>query len=171
VPPLPEEPDEEADLAAAIVDGEASDAVGTTSRDLLAKLEHVRSVVRAFDAVQTGPASPLAMPPPAASWGPFALHEEVGRGGFGVVCRGFDPAVNREIAVKLYSGSELPTEPRLLGQVRHPNVVTVHGAAVHDGRPGIWMEFVHGRTLADRLKTDGPVSAEEAVRIGVQLCD
>src|SRR5262245_14427652 len=104
-----------------------------------------------------GPAAGVVpLPPPCPTWGPFTLQEQVGRGSFGVVCRGFDPAVAREIAVKLYSGDELPSEPRLMARVRHPNVVTVFGAAVHDGRPGIWMEFVHGRTLADRVQNQGP---------------
>jgi eukaryotic-like serine/threonine-protein kinase len=105
----------------------------------------------------------------AGKWGPFVLREQIGCGAFGAVCRAFDPAVDREVAVKLYASDELPAEPRLTARVRHLNVVTVFGAAVHEGRPGIWMELIHGRTLADRVAADGPLPPDEVVRIGITL--
>src|SRR6185436_2251464 len=86
-----------------------------------------------------------------------------------VVCRAFDPAVDRMVAVKLYRKTELPEEPRMMARVRHPNVVTVFGAAVHDGRAGIWMELIHGRTLAERVQAEGPLSPSEAIRVGIAL--
>ena len=61
-------------------------------------------------------------------------------------------------------------EGRLLARVRHPNVVTVHGADRIDGRVGLWMEFVRGRTLEDVLGDQGPFGAEEATLIGLDLC-
>ena len=39
---------------------------------------------------------------------------------------------------------------RLLARVRHPNVITVHGVEVHDGRVGLWMELIRGTTLEER---------------------
>jgi eukaryotic-like serine/threonine-protein kinase len=171
--PLKPESDEDAELALSIVDGLGSDSVSPEERsekiEIVEQLESVRSLVQAFDSLETGPVG-RELPPPMPSWGPFVLREEVGRGGFGIVCRGFDPATDREIAVKLYRGRELPAEPRLVGQVRHPNVVTVHGAAVHDGKPGIWMEFVSGRTLADRVQSEGPLPPRDVTRIGIALC-
>ena len=35
----------------------------------------------------------------------------------------------------------------MLARVRHPNVVTIYDADVIDGRIGLWMELVAGRTL------------------------
>src|SRR5438094_7121773 len=64
----------------------------------------------------------------------------------------------------------MPTEARNLARVRHPNVVTVYGTDQIDGRVGIWMEFVNGRTLGSLLKTNGPYGAREAAGIGVDLC-
>jgi eukaryotic-like serine/threonine-protein kinase len=173
--PLPLKPDsdEDAELALDIVDGQSSDSVSSEQRsekiEIVEQLESVRSLVRAFDSLNTGPVG-RELPPPMPSWGPFVLREEVGRGGFGIVCRGFDPATDREIAVKLYRGRELPAEPRLAGQVRHPNVVTVYGAAVYDDKPGIWMEFVKGRTLADHVQSEGPLPPLEVTRVGIALC-
>jgi eukaryotic-like serine/threonine-protein kinase len=112
--------------------------------------------------------APAAASP--STWGPFVIHERVGRGGFGSVHRAFDPAVERDLAVKLYATAALPAEPRLTARVRHPNVVTVFGAAVHDGQPGFCMELIHGRTLAERVKAEGPLPPADVARIALALC-
>ena len=57
-------------------------------------------------------------------------------------------------------------EARALARVRDGNVVTVHGADRHEGRVGLWMELVRGRTLSDILARQGPFSASEAAVIG-----
>jgi TolB-like protein/Tfp pilus assembly protein PilF len=61
-------------------------------------------------------------------------------------------------------------EGRLLARVRHPNVIAVYGADVRDGRVGLWMEFVEGETLEGRLHREGPLSAREALLVGIELC-
>ena len=57
-----------------------------------------------------------------------------------------------------------------MARVRHPNVVTIHGAQRIDGTTGLWMEFVKGRTLAAELAERGPFDAVELARVGIQLC-
>jgi Tol biopolymer transport system component len=148
--------------------GAGLDAVDSDGLDR--RLRAIARVAGAFDALGISGTGPTAREPPCEHWGPFVLRECIGSGNFGVVFRAFDPAVAREIAVKLYNDVSLPEEPRLMARVRHPNVVTVFGAAVHDTRPGIWMELVHGRTLAERVQSEGPISPAEAARIGVALC-
>jgi serine/threonine protein kinase len=54
--------------------------------------------------------------------------------------------------------------------VSHPNVLTVHGAEKHDGRVGLWMEFIRGRTLEGLLREQGPFGEREAVLICLDLC-
>lgn len=104
-------------------------------------------------------------------WGHFRLLEKIGKGTFGVVYRAWDTKLDSEVALKLLNSTfELPTEARNLARVRHPNVVTVHGTDQIDGRIGIWMEFVSGRTLGKLLKANGPYGAREAAGIGVDLC-
>jgi serine/threonine protein kinase len=167
-PPPPDDPEEQ--LVLDVLDSDAPDPArppaGPTA--LVHELVRVRAIIQAFDSLSPGP---VAAAPPLPKWGPFVLREELGRGRFGIVCRGFDPAVQRDVAVKLYSGPELPTEPRLMARVRHPNVVTVLGAAIHDDRPGIWMEYVHGQTLGHRLQADGPLSPDEVLHIGIAIAD
>ncbi len=49
-------------------------------------------------------------------------------------------------------------------------MVSVYGADERDGRVGFWMELVTGRTLQQLLHDYGPLSAREALLVGVDLC-
>ena len=110
------------------------------------------------------------------TWGPLRALEKLGSGAFGEVWRAWDPALQREVALKLRR-ADAPgpqarwlDEARRLARVQHTNVLTVHGADVHDGRAGLWSDLVRGRTLEELLQELGPMSAEEAVAIGTRLC-
>src|SRR6185437_5147759 len=61
-------------------------------------------------------------------------------------------------------------EGRLLARIRHPNVITVHGVEIHEGRVGLCMELVRGTTLEDVLRKRGSFSAREAALVGIDLC-
>ena len=117
--------------------------------------------------------------PVPQNWSHFAIIEQIGTGAFGTVYRATDTNLQLEVALKLLwpANPESPIDPsralkeaRLLARVRHHNVVTVYGTDYVDGRVGIWMEFVKGRTLASLLSTNGPLSAKEAALIGLDLC-
>ncbi len=112
-------------------------------------------------------------------WGDLILIEEVGQGSFGTVYRAHDPQLDRPVAVKLLRqasstdeqlASSLLHEGQTLARVHHPNVVSVYGAAKHEGRVGLWMEFVRGLTLEQMLVSHGPFSAQEAALVGYELC-
>ena len=121
--------------------------------------------------------APAAEPP--FQWGPLDVVELVGRGTYGDVYRAHDPRLDRPVALKLLRypdkdrdaiESAAIEEGRLLARVRHPNVVTVHGAERADARVGVWMEFVDGPTLEQELAARGPFSADELVAVGTALC-
>jgi TolB-like protein/tetratricopeptide (TPR) repeat protein len=113
-----------------------------------------------------------------ARWGHLFLLEKIGEGAFGEVYRARDPWLDREVAVKLMkpgvagagSISRIVNEARTLARVRHPNVVIVHGADKHDGRVGLWMDLVRGRSLAQIVAEQGPFSATEAALTGQEVC-
>ena len=93
----------------------------------------------------------MEQPSAAFGGGRFELRGTLGAGGAGVVYRAFDRQLQREVALKLLRAS-VPSpswleEARALARVRDPHVVGVHGVALHDGRAGLWMEFLHGPTL------------------------
>lgn len=121
--------------------------------------------------------SRIASPPAdgIGSWGRLRLLEKLGAGSFGEVYRAWDPELDREVALKLLraglpNGDEAVAEGRMLARVRHPNVLSIFGAARLDGRVGLWMEFVKGRTLAQVLIDQGPLGAREATLVGMDLC-
>lgn len=128
-------------------------------------------------------ATPPADGSPSNRWGPLLIHQEIGRGASSVVFHAVDSRLGRDVALKVVTGLDaLPSdlasvtsaavveEGRLLARVRQHNVVTVFGADVFDGRVGIWMELLHGRTLEQLVQDQGPFSAIEAASIGVDVC-
>jgi serine/threonine-protein kinase len=112
-------------------------------------------------------------PGPGDQWGPLRLVEPIGAGAFGDVFRAHDGRLQRDVALKLLrdgdAGGHVVAEARMLAQVRHRGVVTVHGADRIEGRTGIWMELVEGRTLEELLREHGPLDAKAATRIGAEL--
>lgn len=144
----------------------------------LASLRLIEDVARAFraSAVQPPPVEPGEV---LFHWGSLAVLERLGEGMTGEVFRAFDPSLHRQVALKLRASRDPASDPanaqllgeaRRLAQIRHRNVLAVYGAAVHDGRAGIWAELIEGRTLAQIVAADGPFGAEEAVAIGLDLC-
>jgi serine/threonine-protein kinase len=105
-----------------------------------------------------GPAPAVHQP---AQAGRVHLLGEIARGGMGVVLRGHDPEIQRELAVKVIlpehqNNPELLRrfvgEARLAGQLQHPGIVPVHDVGqLADGRPFFSMKLIQGRTLADLL--------------------
>lgn len=112
-------------------------------------------------------------------WGRLEIRELIGRGGFGEIYRAYDPDLDREVALKLRAtaagetdleGQRMIQEGRRLAKVAHDSVLRIHGADRHDGRAGIWMEILRGRTLEDTLARQGPFSPGQAAIIGIDLC-
>src|SRR6187402_2939314 len=129
----------------ALLDGEAPPAGAVAPSAALGKLARLQ---RAFADLQWAELeAPAAHAPVLFQWGHLAVLASIGVGGFGEVYRAFDPMLHREVALKLrrtgnqfapVAGRAFIEEARRLAQVRHPHVLAVHGAAVHDGRAGIW---------------------------------
>jgi serine/threonine-protein kinase len=108
---------------------------------------------------------PLAGPGTADSQperaGRVHLQGEIARGGMGVVLRGHDPELGRELAVKVMLPAHRNNanllrrfvgEARLAGQLQHPGIVPIHDVGqLSDGRPYFTMKLIQGRTLADLL--------------------
>jgi eukaryotic-like serine/threonine-protein kinase len=103
----------------------------------------------------------------------------IGRGFFSEVYRAWDAMLEQEVALKLYRQAEAGghewsrfglREARFLARIRHPNVVTVYGVDRYQGRLGVWMEHIRGRTLEALMQELGTLAAREAVLIGLDVC-
>ena len=113
-------------------------------------------------------------------WGDLTLLERIGAGSNGEVWRAWDATLQREVALKFLQSRRIEAagtarevlleEARALARVRHRGVVTVHGISEHDGRPGMWMEFLRGPTLAEEIERRGALPVSDVLRIGIGLC-
>lgn len=92
--------------------------------------------------------------------GPYELRALLGSGGMGSVYRGYDPALDREVAIKVIGGAAmLPDalarfrrEARLAAALRHPNIVHVYSFGEAGGRLYMVQELLPGPSLADVLR-------------------
>ncbi|MEH0820923.1 MULTISPECIES: serine/threonine-protein kinase [unclassified Micromonospora] len=103
---------------------------------------------------------------------------EVGRGGFGVVYRAWQPDFSRWVAVKVLaadwhgpSRARFDRELRMLGRLSdHPHIVTLHQAGrTAAGNPYLLMAYEEGGSLADRLRGGGVGDWREAVAGGIAI--
>jgi len=176
------------DLAARIDEGERIDwdherrqAADEESRSIIDGYRVLAELRDSLRSQQTpSPQMPAPATPPrdrGTPWGDLRVLEVVGRGSFGTVYRALD-SFDRTVALKVLDPGLDPAalkrrildEGKLLAQVRHPNIVTVHDVGESDNRVGLWMEFIEGRTLAAEVDARGRLGAEEAVVIGRTLC-
>ncbi len=114
-------------------------------------------------------------------FGRYEVLGPIGRGGMGAVWLARDPALDREVAVKVLERADrlgetarvrFLREARNAGQLRHPGIVRVYEVTqTPDGTPYIVMEYVRGRTFAailanearDRSSRDHALSILEEV--------
>lgn len=111
--------------------------------------------------------------------GRYAVVRQLGRGGMGRVVVAHDPALGRDVAVKLMLATTRgdPTlaerfrrEAETAGRLHHPHIVRVHEAGLdHAGRPFIVQELVEGESLQERLDRDGPLPPPEAAALARDL--
>ena len=117
---------------------------------------------------------------PAQRLGRFELRRVLGKGAQASVWLGFDPRLEREVAVKVITaGADVDTEhithwlqeARSVSRLTHPNIVPVFEADVQDGRPYLVFEFVPGRTLAEHLRARGGLPPPEALALMLGVLD
>jgi len=100
---------------------------------------------------------------------------ELGRGGMGVVYKGFDPVIGRTVALKTLGISGQDAEAKQLrerlyreasaaGTLTHPHIVTIYDVIDDGDTTAVAMEYVEGRSLADLL-ADGPLPLERALAL------
>ncbi len=166
------------DLVDSIIDSSGTELENTPERATsdpderrrVAAIRHLARIARASQESQRHEVT---------RWGHFELLESLGVGASGEVYRARDTRLQREVALKIYHDRiDGGTKGRLLkegqshSQVKDANVVTIYGAEEHEGRVGISMELIHGRTLQElaELGRFAPFSAAEASFIGRELC-
>jgi serine/threonine protein kinase/WD40 repeat protein len=122
---------------------------------------------------------PATKPETLGRIGHYEVLEILGRGGFGIVLRALDEALQRIVAVKVLApqmAARSPARKRFLREarsnaaIRHDNVVQVHEVQ-EEPLPYLVMEFIPGETLQQLLDRTGPLDVPEVLRIGQQIAE
>ncbi len=125
-------------------------------------------------------ADAAARPPDGRRIGRFELTAVVGRGAFGTVYKGWDPDLDRVVAVKVprpgagWTAADVGRflgEARVAEQLHHPGIVRVYESGRgDDGLPYLVSEFVPGRTLGDLILDRRP-APDRAAEILAAVAD
>jgi len=105
--------------------------------------------------------------------GRYEIVKSIGKGAQGAVYLGRDPTLDRLVAIKVLTtrNAELnsisedgaPLEGRISSKLKHANIVPIFDAGEFAVGPYLVFEYVEGKTLAEMIKTNGPITIETAV--------
>jgi uncharacterized RDD family membrane protein YckC len=107
----------------------------------------------------------------------FEIRGLLGQGGMGTVYLAHDLSLERPVAIKVlrreltsnqHLVGRLVDEARAQARLQHPNVVTIYYIGSHQGTRYFAMEYVRGKTLADRVEGQGPLPWAEALEYVIQ---
>jgi serine/threonine-protein kinase len=122
----------------------------------------------------TGAADPLFLAFQQALAGRYSILHEAGRGGMGVVYLAREVHLDRPVAIKLLPPERAQRrelrdrfvrEARIAAKLSHPHIIPIHAVDEIDGFVFFVMSYVEGETLAERIRTRGPLGASDGVRI------
>lgn len=109
--------------------------------------------------------------------GGYDILEIIGRGGMGVVLKGFDRELKRCVAIKVLAPhlahsplarKRFAREAQAAAAVVHPHVLAIHQVQPGGRLPFLVMPLVAGESLAQRLAARGSLELREILRIGMQ---
>ncbi len=112
--------------------------------------------------------------------GKYGIVKCLGIGGMSVVYQARDLSLGRNVAIKmmpLKSGHTMQDLPRFqqeaqtISRLNHPNLVTVFDFNVNYMPPYLVMEYIEGKSLAEVLSSEGPLSLERGISVLRQMCD
>lgn len=99
---------------------------------------------------------------------------ELGRGGMGVVYKGFEAPLNRYVAIKTLSESlshdenikeRFLREARSMAQLNDSHIIQIYFIGEDQGQPFFAMEFVEGESLSSYLKREGKMTPDHAAKV------
>jgi serine/threonine-protein kinase len=99
--------------------------------------------------------------------GPYRIIREIARGGMAIVYLAYQPALDRQVAIKVLASQLLDDnqfterfrrEARAVARLGHPNILTIHDYGEAEGLHFIVMEYVAGGSLRDRMRSALPAT-------------
>ncbi len=109
--------------------------------------------------------------------GQFQITRELGRGGMAIVYQAYQPALQRQVALKVLPPNlaqddfvrRFQHEAIAAAGLRHPNIVTIYDVGSEGRYNYIVMEFLEGRPLSDVIRAGGPMPLARACKIIEQV--
>jgi len=104
--------------------------------------------------------------------GKYEVQNEIGRGGMGAVYKGYDPMLDRPVAIKVLAPhlvwegrfvERFLREARAAARLRHPSIVTIHDVGQEGGWYYFVMEYLEGQTLTEVIQERGPLQPHEVL--------
>ncbi len=114
------------------------------------------------------------------SLGGYQLEEEIGHGSMGIVYRGKQIALGREVAVKVLSQAlakdasyvaRFIREAQIIAGLNHPHIVQIYDAGQQNGLLYFVMEYIQGPTIANLLHLDGTIPLHFATEYTAQIAE
>ena len=114
------------------------------------------------------------------SLGGYQLEEEIGHGSMGMVYRGKQIALGREVAIKVLPRSlakdasyvaRFIREAQIIAGLNHPNIVQIYDSGQQGGLLYFVMEYVQGPTIGNLLLIDGTLPQYLASEYSAQIAD
>lgn len=109
--------------------------------------------------------------------GRYDVFGEIARGGVGIILRGRDRVLGRDIAIKILrcehrTNDEIQErffdEAQIGAQLQHPGIVPVHEVGLIDGEHAFFtMKLVRGRTLSETLRSRSTPSDAQRQHIDI----
>jgi serine/threonine protein kinase len=112
--------------------------------------------------------------------GSYELGVQIGAGGMGEVYQAHDTKLERDVAIKILPEafahdperlSRFQREAKMLASLNHPNIATIHGLEQSNGTSYLVMELVSGETLHERIKREGALPIDEALKVCIQVAE
>ncbi len=116
--------------------------------------------------------------------GKYKIIGELGKGAMGIVYKGIDPDINREVAIKLIrfdmvsedsekedAARRFIREAQSAGNLEHPNIITIYEVGREDNQTFIVMQYVDGESVKQAISAGKRFSPVEVVDLMMCLCD
>ncbi len=116
--------------------------------------------------------------------GRYKITEILGKGAMGVVYKGHDPKIDRQVALKTIRSEifedesnreellgRFQREAQIAGRLSHSHIVGIYDVGEDDGVTYIAMEYIDGRSLDKIIKDGVKLSIDQIVFITIQVCD
>jgi serine/threonine-protein kinase len=167
-------------LVSELARGSASAALGMVSSGARLARESP-ALAPTVPSSSSGPSPLLPVQPGQTIGGKYEVEWTIGAGGMGVVVAAVHKVLGQRVAIKfpvpaLRRASEgrerLIREARACAQLRSEYAVRLLDVGtLDDGSPYVVMEYLVGRTLAERLLEEAPLPRAEAIDSLVEACE